>query len=239
MLLFFIVVVSPITLSEPIQNSDLVLRIISPEHVEETAVFSIQVVANETAVEDAIVLVMDTSRKERVEPQIKKTNTQGIVECTAPPLPYVGDIQVTIYAFKPGYISAEKNITILDLLNLAIKEPLLSYYTTQEVVDFTIVSWSNNTFIPIQHAIIEFNSNHYGSDEQGKVTVPMPDEIGEFKLIITKPGYVSFTTVITVDAKYHNIIPLYYSISLIILILFVTLPLVIVFKVVYKKLKKK
>lgn len=121
----FIILTSQMVCSEPIDNNDLMLNIESPEEIVETNVFTVTILANETPVEDVLVILIDNIRQYRDEYYIHRTDSYGKAQFIAPSLiDWNVNRTYSIFAMKVGYISNEKNITIIDIPNIQIKEEI-------------------------------------------------------------------------------------------------------------------
>jgi hypothetical protein len=177
-----------------------------PEEIVETNVFTVTILANETPVKDVIVMWMNKNRQFE---DFKITDRYGKVQFTAPSIIYYPkNITYSIFATKVGYIANEKNITVINIPNLFIKEEIKTKYKQDEIVTFTIVDKSSK---PIENAILQLEdspSNTCYSDKNGKVTVTTPAEDGLYKLKITKEGYANYLADVIVDEPYLDYSPL-------------------------------
>ena len=140
---------------------------------------------------------MDSRWRFKDSISIETTNSFGQAQFTAPSIIHSRyNKTYTIYATKVGYITNEKNITIVNIPNLLIKEEIRSEYKRDERVTFTVI---DNSSKPIANATIKFNDSTYYSDEKGKVTITIPPEYGMYTLIITKEGYATYIVDISTE----------------------------------------
>ena len=233
----FIMWASQIVCSEPIDNNDLILDIESPEEIVETNIFTVTILANETPVEDVIVIFIDNIRLYRKEYYIERTDSYGKVQFTAPSLTQgTIDRTYTLFAMKVGFIANEKNITIKNIPNLQIKEEIKTKYNHDEIVTITVIDYSSK---PVVNATIEFEDNLYYSDDNGKVSLTMPSYNGKYELKIVKEGYANVVYDIYINELYQDFSPMIGFIFILLLFIALIIFLIIIFAITLKKKFKK
>lgn len=214
--------------SETIDSNDLFLYIESPEEVIETHIFIVTILANETPIKDVKVILRKGNSWQFKNIEI--TDSNGKVQFTAPSIIYGSTNRIySILAMKVGYITNEKNITVINVPNLLIREEIKSKYNKNEIIAITII---DNSSKPIANATIQFEDNTYYSDDNGKVTLTMPPYNGEYKLKITKEGYANHLVIISVYEPYLSPGPMMGFICLLSIVVFI---IILVVVLIYKK----
>lgn len=234
----FIILTSNIVCSEPIGNNDLMLNIESPEEIVETNVFTVTILANETPVEDVIVILMDNNRQFEDQQYIDITDINGKVEFSAPSLIHFPmNKTYSIVAIKVGYITNEKNITIINIPNLLIEEEIKTTYKFREIFTYTVIDDSSE---PIENATIEFQDAIFYSDNNGKFILNTGYHIGPYQLKITKEGYANLLIDIIVQDHYQDPGPMIGFIFLLgIFIAFIVILVIFIVIVLNKRFRKK
>lgn len=239
-ILFLFMLNFQIACSETIDSNDLTLYIESPEEIVEANVFTVTILANETPVKDVVVILMDNNRQFEDQQNVEITNIYGKVQFTAPSLIYdPSDKTYSIVAIKVGYITNEKNITVINIPNLLIKEEIKTKYKRDEIVTITVI---DNASKPVENATIQFEDNTYYSDDNGKVILITPSHNGLYKLKITKEGYANYLVNIIVNEPKLHYGPMIAFLSVLgMCIVFIVLIIVsiVVKKVLNKKARKK
>ncbi len=186
----FIMWTSQIVCSEAIENNDLMLNIESPGEIIETNVFTVTILANETPVEDVTVILLDKEKAFGSQEYIEYTDHNGEVQFTAPSLIYYPlNKTFSIVAIKVGYITNDKNITIINIPTILNKEEIKTTYKFREIFTLTVIDDSSE---PIENATIEFQGAIFHSDNNGKITLNTGRNIGHYELKIMKEGYANY-----------------------------------------------
>lgn len=159
------------------------LSIDAPAQVMEGNTFSVLITADGYVVANAAVTFNGVT---------SYTNSLGSMSLTSPSVTKTSSYIIT--AIKAGYLSASRTITILDQKQLVIVAP--STVNEGDLFDITITA--NNQLLP--QAAVSFNRIIYYTDAQGKTTLTAPFVLRttSYQLSVTKEGYTSAETLITI-----------------------------------------
>jgi len=156
---------------------------VSKSPIYEAETLTITITSGESAVKDVDVTFGIESAK---------TGTDGKVTFTVPD-PGVDSAIYEISASKVGYITATKSITVINKWDITIVGPSGKIEQGKKYT-FTIIAKGS----PLAGAIITFNGKTYTSGGDGKISLTMPDKIGDYTISATFPNYLTATLTIKI-----------------------------------------
>ena len=172
-----------------VTNSELVIS--APSAVVEESSFIVNITADSLPVENVIVNFSSFT---------EYTNSQGYVIFTAPSVSKTTNFTIT--AYKNGYISDEAIIMVYDN-SIHVDDQLV--INTDSSVDegssFSVSVTAND--LPVNGVTVMFNGVSYqtGSDGTVAITAPSVNYDFPYSITVSKTGYKSDTSLITVKNK--------------------------------------
>jgi len=156
---------------------------VSVTPVYQGASFTVTVTSNDIAVSGADVEFAGTT---------VKTDSTGKATFTAPD-PGVESVVYTINAEKAGYVSAEKQITVIKIFDITVIGPTTAP-KAGETFTVTIIAKG----MPLAGATVTFNGKTSTSGGDGKITLTAPSSAGDYTVTATYGNYKSATMTVTI-----------------------------------------
>gem|GEM_PF-2175038 len=223
------------------ENNQNKLTIIAPSQVDEDSPFFVTVKSNETAIENATVIINLSNFGTIPEEQIEITNSSGQAIFWSPQYMSVY-ATFNITASKEGYEPAKTTVTVINTPELYIlKNPDISIINGGTPFTVTIISdeeisqndtkvtVDNWTYKCISNVTVTFSNGTYNStyltDTNGKVTITFPSIKHKTTYVLTakKSGYKPVETMTITVFPRHDDFPgfeLIFVITAILLVLF-------------------
>ncbi len=170
-----------------------------PENIKEKEDFIVSITSNINPVENAEVTFLDEKYF---------TNSEGYVIITAPSVE--SDTDFLLSVSKPGYVSKQKTVTIINEFTNTLKD--LSISITNEVIEgdsFEVYVYDDSS--GVYGAVVNFSGVSYYTDSSGFVDLVAPsvDENSSFLVTAYKSGYdLCSEYVFVVDSNSNIVDPL-------------------------------